>query len=299
MIRRAASWLRTHPVLGRASLAFTPNIPITVRIKPIGAFRVRLGRDRRFWLRHPLEHERVALGGLQRLIRPGDTVYDIGANLGLYSRFFVQAFGAGRVMAFEPMRGNLVDLAANLRIGGVADRVRVFPVALADHEADELLQTDDLASGSAVLDSVTKGDACETRRNYKMSPLTERVHVVPLDSLVKSESLPPPNVLKIDVEGAEGMVLRGAAETIEKHRPRMMIELHGASTAREVLPLLERWGYTVFCRGARDERPWWGRVRAADAEVEGVGHYHFHMLFAAEAGAVFEPQFEPYDEGTG
>lgn len=298
MIRRVASWLRTHPALGRASLALTPNIPITLNIKPIGPFRVRLGRDRRFWLRHPLLHERVPLGGLQRLIRQGDTVYDIGANLGLYSRFIVRAFGAARVVAFEPMRGNLPDLAANLRLGGIADQVRVFPVALADHEADELLQTDDLASGSAVLDSVTKGDACETRRNYMMTPLTERVHVVPLDTLVRNESLPPPNVLKIDVEGAEGMVLRGAASTIEKHKPRMMIELHGVSTAREVLPLLERWGYTVYCRGFSNERAWWGRVHAADAEAEGVGHYHFHMLFAAENEAVFEPAFEPYRYGA-
>ncbi|MBL8745896.1 MAG: FkbM family methyltransferase [Phycisphaerae bacterium] len=299
MVRRIASWLRTHPALGRASLALTPNLPITLNVRPIGPFRVRLGRDRRFWLRHPLEHERVPLGGLQRLIRPGDTVYDIGANLGLYSRFIVQAFGAARVIAFEPMRGNLPDLEANLRLGRIADRVRVFPVALADHEADELLQTDDLASGSAVLDSVTKGDACETRRNYKMTPLTERVHVVPLDALMERESLPPPNVLKIDVEGAEGMVLRGAAGTIERHRPRMMIELHGVSTAREVLPLLERWGYVVFCRGFSNDRAWWGRVRGADAEGEGIEHYHFHMLFAAESESVFEGGLVPFqDDGV-
>lgn len=294
MVRRVASWLRTHPALGRASLALTPNIPITLNIKPIGPFRVRLSRDRRFWLRHPLQHERVPLGGLQRLIRAGDTVYDIGANLGLYSRFMTQAFGAGRVIAFEPMKGNHPELEANLRLGRIEDRVRVFPVALADHEADELLQTDDLASGSAVLDSVTKGDACETRRNYKLAPLTERVHVVPLDTLVKKESLPPPGVLKIDVEGAEGMVLRGAAETIERHKPRMMIELHGLSTAREVLPLLERWGYVVYNRGYSGERAWWGRVRGGDAEPEGIEHYHFHMLFAAEDEGVFTEPFAPY-----
>lgn len=296
MLRRVASWLRANPALGRASLALTPNLPIKLNIAPIGPFRVRLSRDRRFWLRHPLEHERVPLGGLQRLIRAGDTVYDIGANLGLYSRFMVQAFGAARVVAFEPMKGNLPDLHANLRLGGIEARVRVFPFALADHEAEELLQTDDLASGSAVLDSVTKGDACETRRNYKMTPLTERVRVAPLDSLVEREGLPPPNVLKIDVEGAEGMVLRGAARTIEKHRPRMMIELHGVSTAREVLPMLERWGYAVFNRGWSNERAWTGFVTAGDAEAEGIEHYHFHMLFAAENRGVFDPPPEPFRE---
>lgn len=256
-------------------------------IRPIGRFRVRLGRDRRFWLRHPLTHERWALGGLERMIRPGDVVYDIGANLGLYARFMVQAFGASRVVAFEPMRGNLGDLEANLRLGGVADRVRVFPMALADREGEELLQTDDVASGAAVLDRVTKGDACESRRNYGMPARTERVRVVPLDALVARESLPPPSVMKIDVEGAEGLVLRGAKETILRHRPRLVIELHGPSTAREVIPLLEDWGYVMYCQGSDNDVPWSGRVCASDARVEGVDHYHFHMIFAAEDESVF------------
>jgi FkbM family methyltransferase len=299
MVRRLASWVRGHPALARASLRLIPNVPKTIRVDPIGRFRIRLSRDRRYWLRPPLQFEDVALGGLRRLIRPDDVVYDVGANLGLFTRFFVQAFGASRVVAFEPMRGNLPDLHANIALGGIADRVRVFPVALADHEADELLQTDDVASGSAVLDSVTHGDACETRRNYRLPPRTETVRVVPLDALVDREGLPPPNVMKIDVEGAEGMVLRGAARTIERHRPRLFVELHGVSTAREVLPMLDAWGYAVFCHGWSKDRDWSGFVRAADALAEGLEHYHFHMLFAAESRSVFEPAFERYRPGAG
>jgi FkbM family methyltransferase len=292
MVKRLAAWLRTRPFLGRASLALIPNLPVTIIIHPIGPFRIRLSRDRRYWLRHPLDHERMALGGLQRLIRPGDTVYDIGANIGLFSRFLINAFNARQVFAFEPMKANLRDLHTNLALGRIADRARVFPLALADHEAHELLQVDDVSSGSAVLDRVSHGRASESRQRYGLAAKTESVRVATLDSLIARESLPPPNVLKIDVEGAEALVLKGAARTIQQHKPRLLIELHsvhGPSTAYDCIPLLEEWGYALYCHGWSNNQGWSAPIRTADLQNQSTERFHFHMLFAAESASLFDP----------
>ena len=58
------------------------------RTPAIGLFRIRARRNRSFWLRDPLAQERFPLAALRALVRPGDVVYDVGANIGLYTRFF-------------------------------------------------------------------------------------------------------------------------------------------------------------------------------------------------------------------
>lgn len=290
MIRRIAGLVRTNPAVGRAALALLPNMPVTIRIEGIGPFSIRLRRDRRFWVRHPLEHERFFLGAMARLVRPGDVVYDIGANLGMYTRFFVQVFGASRVVAFEPMSANRRDLMRNLALGNVQGKASVFPVALAEKEGDELLQVDEIASGAAALDRVTHGQASMTHRVYHVAPKTERVKVETLDGLSRREALPPPSVMKIDVEEAESLVLRGGCVTIEKHKPRLAIELHGPETARQVLPMLADMGYVMYSHGDRGGQHWWGRVDGHSAR-EATGHYEFHFVFAAEHDDVFHPPF--------
>src|SRR5262245_6726420 len=93
IIGKTASWLRARPALGRIALQCVPDVATRIDIEAIGPFYIRLRSNRSFWLRDPLTHERMVFGGLQRLVRPGDVVYDVGANLGLYARFLVAAFG--------------------------------------------------------------------------------------------------------------------------------------------------------------------------------------------------------------
>lgn len=282
--------------MGRLSLACVPNIPWTLDIKPIGPFKVMLRRDRRFWLRHPLMHERFMLGLLQRFIRPGDVVYDIGANLGMYARFEVTAFGAARVIAFEPMSANRALFQQNMKLGGIADRVQVFPHALADAEGHELLQIDDVASGAAALDRVTGGRASESHRQYGVPARTERVPVARLDDLVRREALPPPSVIKIDVEGAEALVLKGARQTIIQHKPRLAIELHGPDTARAVLPLLYDMGLTVF--GLWNETSGQNYKPTAVDAADGLDDpYALHFLAAAADPADVSGPTPPYAGG--
>jgi FkbM family methyltransferase len=249
-------WLRKHPAFGRWALRLIPDLPRTMTIHPIGRFRIRLRQHRSYWLRDPLTHERIVLGMLKRAIRPGGVVYDVGANIGLHLRYMAACFGAERIVAFEPMTGNRALLEHNIALGGLADRVTILPLALADHEGDEPLQIDDVRSGSAALNSVTHGRASEGRQQYGLPPLTESVRVRRLDTIMAQENLPAPDVMKIDIEGAELMMLNGSLETLRAHRPHLVVELHSLEIAREVLALLASLGYSTYgyCRVDQADR---------------------------------------------
>ena len=222
-----------------------PDVPWTVRVADLGPVRIRLRQHRWYLWEKFAQSDTLMLGVFNRMIRPGDVVYDIGANIGVYSRVMVQWFGASKLIAFEPMAGNFELLTANAELGRLQDRVRTFRMALSDTNGEEELQIDDMTSGTAVLNSVSGGAASDGRQSFGLGPLTERVKIARLDDLVSRESLPPPQMMKIDTEGAEVKVLTGARAMLMTHHPRLAIALHGEDKARGTIALLAELGYTV------------------------------------------------------
>jgi len=288
-IRPLAYRLRTHPTLGRYALRLIPDWPWTSQIEGIGPFAIRLRRNRSYWLREPLESESVPFAMLRHLVRAGDVVYDAGANLGLYARYLVACLGASRVIAFEPVAENRAILARNLALGGIASRVSVLPLALADEDGAAEFQLDDLQSSSGTLSRVTGGEPCVGRRMVGLGPLTAEVACRRLDSLIAEGALPPPDAMKIDVEGAEALLLAGARGLLRERRPRLVIELHGAEMARGVLPILDELGYA--CAAWVSERIHPGRYCRVDpsvlSRVEGL--YDVHFVAAAADPAELPP----------
>jgi FkbM family methyltransferase len=240
------SFLQRHRKLGGLALRCVPDIRHRIKIEHIGPFDIRLRRNRSLWIRSPLLIEGQMLGYLQRLVRPGDVVYDIGANVGLYTRFAAQ-FGAGRTFAFEPMAANIELLRRNVDLAlDAAAKIEVMELAVSDRDGEELLQVDDVMSATATLDRVRSGEPSEGHQLYGLAPKTERVRVAKLDTLVFERGLPPPQVMKIDIEGAEGMAMRGARRVLAEHRPAIAMELHNAEVSREVLSILGENAYSVF-----------------------------------------------------
>lgn len=239
--------IRTTPWLGRVALNTIPDIRWQINVDPIGKMIIRLRQNRMYWLRRPLTHEGFMLGSLKRLIRKGDVVYDIGANIGLYSRFIVQQFRASHVYAFEPMANNCSLLADNLRIGGCTTKVTVLSCALGDQDGTARFQIDDITYNTGTLDAVTHGNASASRRQYGLPPTTVEVAVSRLDTLLDTQNILKPNVIKLDVEGAEAMVVMGARNSLLQHRPRLAIELHNAEAAKSTLKAL--WDIDYYCFG--------------------------------------------------
>lgn len=291
--RSLANWLRGHPRLAGWALKLLPDVPMTVTIPPIGRFRIRARRNRSFWLRDPLTLERFPLAALKTLIRPGDVVYDVGANIGLYTRFCLTAFGAGRVVAFEPMTDNRKQLEQNVDLGGLRDKVKVLPFALSDADGVQDLQVDDLSSASAVLSVVTGNEAAQGRRQYGFAAKSESVTCRRLDSVLAAGDLPRPDVIKVDIEGAEDLFLAGAADCLARSSPRLVIELHGADKARAVVDRLTRAGYA--CAGqVAPTLAASGYARLDRALMERVtGTYDVHFLLASKDAADLPDTLDP------
>jgi FkbM family methyltransferase len=170
-------------------------------------------------------------------------VYDVGANCGWFA---VRAARAGRaVRAFEPVPATAEYAERNLgRIAG-AD-VRVVRAAVADAPGSATIHLYS-SSGNNSLHERTLPPGHPLRRTGDIE-----VSVVRLDDLVGNEGFPAPALIKIDVEGAELAVLRGARETLARHRPVMVMEW-AESTSRDagharaaIVAELRGVGYTAL-----------------------------------------------------
>jgi FkbM family methyltransferase len=179
---------------------------------------------------------------LNSLSLEGQVVYDIGAHIGIFSLAFARKVGPrGCVVAFEPYPPNYRRLLRNVKLNHATT---IIPVnAAVGAEAGELV----MASRTGEPGRVTvSSDA--TKIGMKPIGTTKTVN---LDSLLKEETWPLPDFMKIDVEGFEWQVLQGARELLRRHHPQLFIELHGAgyenkrTNARRVVAFLEDLGYEL------------------------------------------------------
>lgn len=214
--------------------------PGTVRSGLAAGFRSCdcLGLPRR---RRPPTAEETALRSLDLA---GCTVYDIGANVGTFSLFFArQVGGAGQVVAFEPVEETYGKLVANLRINGVVN-VRPLRLALGAARGQRAAYA---VAGAAGTTSIATSVSADFR--YRA---TTALETAPLDEAAALHSLPPPDFMKIDVEGAEHEVIEGAEGLLRSARPAIFVELHGqgadgkADAAERLAEALARLRYAIY-----------------------------------------------------
>ncbi len=192
-----------------------------------------------FWRRNLELNARMLFDFAEEFIKPGHVVWDVGANVGMFT--FASSFRAGasgRVVAIEAdlFLADLLRQSASLASPGRA-KVVVLPVAVSDslgiaefHIAKRGRSANYLALS---LGSSQTGGVRET-----VSVMT-----VTLDWLM--ERLPLPNILKIDVEGAEALVLTGANTLISKARPVILCEIR-ESLADTCSSFFKSHGYKLY-----------------------------------------------------
>lgn len=167
---------------------------------------------------------------VRKVIHPGFTVLDIGANFGVFTKLFSQLVGpGGSVIAFEPVPQTFRTLAAGIeryhrnnvqaRNEAVSDHEGVVLMAVPQYEENE---GDNLYQASIVYPS--------------QSPNAFAVKSVTVDSLHLSRV----DFIKIDVEGHELEVLHGSLKTLEQHRPALMVEV---ASSRTIEFLCDTMGY--------------------------------------------------------
>ncbi len=171
----------------------------------------------------------------RKLVRPGDTVIDAGANWGVHTLLLARLTGTqGRVLAFEPHPQVCDELRENIALNELS-QVSVHPCGL--WNCDSVIPF--------VLGVSTKSSHIASRPEDADSNKKVDVPCRMLDNVLAGENLQSLRLVKIDVEGAEGRALEGAAQTIAKYRPHLVIELHTPEQDIMVAKLLTDWGYKL------------------------------------------------------
>ncbi len=273
VLRAAATLARILPEPSRLALYRLGPLThllrgVLNRVAPSGAnpVRVAAGELAGLWLVLDLQvdkdlwlgtYEPQVAAAIRRFARPGGVAFDLGANVGYTVLLLARAVGpAGRVVAFEPLPGNLDRLRQAVALNGLDPQIDIVPAAVgARVEAGSFLVH--VSGGMGRLED----GAGRTDGFVSKIP----VDVIALDDFVFGRGHPPPSLVKIDLEGGEVQALRGMTRLLRQSRPTLLIELHSGS-AHDVIELLGESGYTPSLM--RDGYPRVGR----DAAPEKVRH---------------------------
>lgn len=164
---------------------------------------------------HLINNERTwnehVFDACRALMKKGSVFYDIGANIGYMSIEMAKIFdGQVEIISFEPQPSLAHVIALSSKLNGF-DKISVFDVMLGDQpgEADLYVGSHSIHASSVAREKHSK---CIKRQ------------VATVDSLVEAGCIPPPDTIKIDIEGGELSALAGAKKTIASHRPSIIFE---------------------------------------------------------------------------
>lgn len=171
-------------------------------------------------------------------VEPGDVVWDVGANVGLYSCYAAKA--GARVLAFEPSGINFGLLVAHVELNGLDQAIAPYCLALTDSSRATELFTSGFKPGHAF----NAIDSPESQFSAFKPKFRQAILGFAADDLVDRFGLASPDHLKLDVDGAEIAILKGAGKVLGKVRTLIM-EIEGRNRDLfddEIAPLLDRAG---------------------------------------------------------
>ncbi|HEU4559584.1 MAG TPA: FkbM family methyltransferase [Longimicrobium sp.] len=244
--------MRRLPKAIRSTLSVPlERIPVRIRAGINAGLKWSLATAGRGYVRGTFEHRRVST--FAALLRAGDVVWDVGAHKGYMTLAAARTVTPeGHVVAIEPASDNRNLLKRHVRWNRLSN-VRVLGVALADYDGTARFG----GSGSSVTYRIGRGDEVVTVRT--------------VSTLIENENVPRPSILKIDAEGAEGAILRGACSNLPADLV-VFISIHDFQAYHDCKRVLDEHGFRTFAstelrRTLRDRGGRWG----GDKELLAVG----------------------------
>jgi FkbM family methyltransferase len=208
---------------------------------------VRLPGETRLWRG---EHEPEVQNAIRAAVRPGDIVYDIGSHLGSLSLGTARLVGpTGRVLAFDGDPENIERLLGNSERNQLGRSLHVLHRAVWSHTASDGI-------------SFRRGITARSQGGVEadeQSPVIAKgelitVPSITLDDLIAS-SEPPPQLIKIDVEGGEYEVLRGGDTLFSTHRPLLIIEIHHQQASEQIAAWIDEHRYKAQWNIPKEKLP--------------------------------------------
>lgn len=248
--RELLYWQVMHPILRRRrptgngtvvagpELAFAPGVAMQLSTSDAG----HVGIAYCGFLELMLSRRISVLAGA------GGVLVDVGANFGYFTCMWAARGDRNSVIAFEPAASTFEALARNVRENGLGDRVTLHRTALADEDGREMRFAESPGGQSGLSHLVLDGDQAAA------SPGDRVVQTATLDAVLAEalESAAQVNVLKIDAEGADALVLRGARQLLSGRRVKHVFFEHDAEHSRrlglrgaDARQLLQDSGYRV------------------------------------------------------
>lgn len=175
---------------------------------------------------------------VNKIINKGDTVIDVGANLGSYSLIAASKVGKGKVFAFEPSNIAYKRLLENITINNMDDKIKTLRVAVSDKKG--YLDFSDLSRPEV------------SHVSYIQSQGSTRIKSITLDGFIKRQKINKIRLIKIDVEGYEAKVLEGASEILKRGIvDYLLIEINKDSLLFKLDPtktfnLIKSYGYKTY-----------------------------------------------------
>jgi FkbM family methyltransferase len=197
--------------------------------------RLNLRKEVRLWLG---QHEPTVQAALILMIQPGMVLYDIGAHVGSIALGVARALGpSGRVVAFEADPNNAENLTENRDRNGLQGSLHIVASAAWSHSSDAICfrRGGEKRSHGGV----------ETSGQHPALGSGELIKVpaITLDDFIENGG-PIPRLVKIDVEGGEYDVLRGAEYLFSHHRPLLVAEVHHKDAEDQIRVWLDNLGYS-------------------------------------------------------
>ena len=190
------------------------------------------------------EYEPIETHLLKAIANRSQVVIDVGANVGYYAVELGKVMGDfSRLLAIEPVRESFQQLERNVKLNELNDRVNMYMTAVGSIEGTAEIFIPETSGSSA---ASTRNLHNEENHSSQIVPVTT------IDAIMSSSGLDKCDLIKIDVEGAELMVLQGAIGTIKKHKPVIFAELlrkwssHFSYNPNSVLELLAGFGYQCW-----------------------------------------------------
>ena len=179
-----------------------------------------------------------------RLIRDGDMVFDVGEHIGYMALYCASLAGAcGRIFSFEPTSSNLPDIRANVGRATHNNVVLVEQAVGAENGFTTFWAEDLTGQNGSIIPGYSAVDATAKSRGVRAQTREVTVDVVTLDSFAGRVGVVR-SFAKIEVEGAESLVLRGMEDILAGARPRIMIEV--TNEPERVLETLTGADYLLF-----------------------------------------------------